>query len=305
MATVTYAPARYYNTFGPHEPALWLEPGDTLVTTTLDAHGFDADDAARSHRPNPLTGPFGVRGARPGDMLKVRLTRLTPNRFHGFSYRNLRGNIVPPAFVPFLPPREEARWQIDLEAGMTWPENPPENLRGLSIPLQPVLGCIGVAPQLEQSITSYTCGNFGGNIDSVSITQGVDLFLPVFVEGALLFIGDGHAVQSHGEIAGTGIEVSMEVALEVDLIPGKQISMPRGESATHRFTLGIDRSLENALQQSVAEMIVWLQDDPGLSVDEACMLLGQAAQFEVGNVVSPSYSMGCKLEKSLLLRQET
>ncbi len=301
MAITTYAPTRYYNTFGPHEPVIWLEPGDTLVTTTLDAHGFDADGEARSHRPNPLTGPFGVRSARPGDVLKVHLLHLTPNRSHGFSYRNLRGNIVPPAFVPFLPPREEVRWQVDLEAGVTRPEDPPKHLRDFTVPLLPVLGCIGVAPSLEQSITSYTCGNFGGNINSISIAAGATLYLPVFVEGALLFIGDGHAAQSHGEIAGTGIEVSLDVALEVDLVYGSQISMPRGENEIQRFTIGIDRTLETALQQAVGEMIVWLQDDPGLSVDEACMLLGQVAQFEVGNVVSPSYSMGCKLDKALLV----
>ncbi len=300
MARKIYSPDRYWNTFGPHEPALWLEPGDTLATTTLDAHGFDSTGAELSHRPNPLTGPFGMRGAKPGDTLKVRLLRLAPNRPHGFSYRNLRGNIVPPAIVPFLPPREEMVWQVDLEAGVTRPENPPEQVPGLAVPIRPVLGCIGVAPDLGQSITSYTCGSFGGNIDSVAVAEGVTLYLPVFVDGALLFVGDGHAVQSHGEIAGTGVEVSMEVEFAVDLLPGQKIVMPRGENAVQRFTIGIDRSLEAALQQSVAEMISWLQDDPGLSVDEACLLLGQTAQFELGNVVSPSYSMLCKLGAEFL-----
>ncbi len=300
MATKNFSPTRYWNTFGPHEPALWLEPGDMLITTTLDAHGFGPDGAELSHRPNPLTGPFAIRGAQPGDAIKLRLLRLTPNRPHGFSYRNLRGNIVPPAIVPFLPPREEMRWQIDLEAGVTRPETPPAALPDLAIPIRPVLGCIGVAPDLGQSITSYTCGSFGGNINSVSITEAVTLYLPVFVEGALLFIGDGHAVQSHGEIAGTGVEVSMEVALEVDLLPKEKIVMPRGENAIRRFTIGIDRTLETAMQQSVAEMLSWLQDDPGLSVDEACLLLGQAACFEVGNVVSPSYSMVCQVDRDLL-----
>jgi acetamidase/formamidase len=114
----------------------------------------------------------------------------------------------------------------------------------------------------------------------------ITLYLPVFYEGALLFLGDGHAAQSHGEIAGTGIEVTMEVELGIDLLPSKNISMPRGENPAQRFTLGIDRPLENALQAAVSEMLIWLQED-GLNMDDACQLLGQAARFELGQRHQP------------------
>ncbi len=299
MTAHFFSPLTYHNTFGSHAAVFTLQPGDTITTTTLDAHGFDSSGAAVAERSNPLTGPFAVRGARPGDTLAVHILRLTPNRSYGFSYRNLRPNVVLPGMVPQLPPREAVRWLVDLTTQTTRPETPPATLPGLSIPLSPMLGCIGVAPDRRQSIISYNCGNFGGNMDSPRITPGITLYLPVFSEGALLFLGDGHAVQSHGELAGTGIEVSMEVEIGIDLLPAKTISMPRGENSAQRFTLGIDRPLENAMQAAVTEMLIWLQED-GLSMDDACQLVGQAARFELGNVISQSYSIACLLDKKTL-----
>lgn len=299
MTAHFFSPLTYHNTFGSHAAVFTLQPGDTITTTTLDAHGFDSTGAAAALRPNPLTGPFAVHGARPGDTLVIHILRLTPNRAYGFSYRNLRLNVVQPGMVAQLPPREVVRWLVDLHTNTARPETPPVTLPDLSIPLSPMLGCIGVAPDREQSIISYNCGNFGGNMDASCITPGVTLFLPVYVEGALLFLGDGHAVQSHGELAGTGIEVPMEVEFGIDLLPSKTISMPRGENSDQRFTLGIDRPLENALQAAVTEMLIWLQED-GLSMDDACQMMGQAARFELGNVISPAYSIACLLDKKTL-----
>jgi acetamidase/formamidase len=299
MASHFFSPLEYHNTFGPHAAVFTLQPGDTITTTTLDAHGYDSIGAAVGQRSNPLTGPFAVHGAHPGDTLVVHILRLTPNRSYGFSYRDLRPNVVLPGMVPQLPPREAVRWLIDTQNNTAVPETPPATLPGLSIPLNPMLGCLGVAPDRGQSIISYNCGIFGGNIDSSRIAPGITLYLPVFNEGALLFLGDGHAAQSHGEIAGTGIEVTMEVELGIDLLPSKNISMPRGENPAQRFTLGIDRPLENALQAAVSEMLIWLQED-GLSMDDACQLLGQAARFELGNVISPAYSIACLLDKKTL-----
>ena len=136
-------------------------------------------------------------------------------------------------------------------------------------------------------------------MDSPRIVPGVPLFLPVFSEGALLFLGDGHAAQSHGELAGTGIEVSMEVEIGVDLLPSKTISKPRGVDSVQRFTMGIDRPLENALQTAVTEMLTWLQVD-GFRMDDACQWVEQAARFELGNVISPAYSIACLLDKKAL-----
>jgi amidase len=303
MTAHFFSPLTYHNTFGSHAAVFTLQPGDTITTTTLDAHGYDSTGAAVAQRSNPLTGPFAVHGARPGDTLAVHILRLTPNRSYGFSYRNLRPSVVLPGMVPQLPPRETVRWLVDLHTNTARPEIPPATLPGLSIPLNPMLGCIGVAPDRGQSIISYNCGNFGGNMDTSCITPGVTLYLPVFCEDALLFLGDGHAVQSHGELAGTGIEVSMEVELGIDLLPSKAISMPRGETNAQRFTLGIDRPLENALQAAVTEMLNWLQED-GLSMDDACQLLGQAARFELGNVISPAYSIACLLDKNILKDSE-
>ena len=298
MSSRYFSPSQYFHTFAAHEPVLHLEPGDILTTTTLDAHGYDAAGQSAAPRSNPLSGPFRINGAQPGDTLVIQIQRLMPTRSYGFSYRNLRSNVVPPVLVPQLPPKELMHWHLDLAANTARPEDPPAVLPGLTIPLKPVLGCIGVAPERDQAFSSYTCGNFGGNLDSTMITAGTTLYLPVFVRGALLFIGDGHAAQCHGELAGTGIEVPMEVELKVDILPGKNISMPRGHNTWQRFTIGIDRPMENALQLAVGEMLAWLQEDPGLSMNEACLVLGQTAKFELGNVISPAYSIACLLDKS-------
>ena len=300
MAIINFHPARYYNTFGPHPPARDLHPGDTLITGILDTYGQDSAGHKIAPRPNPLVGPFNIIGAVPGDTLVVKINQILPTRSWGMSYRSLRPTVVPAAMVPELPPREIVRWTVDAGNGVVYPEDPPAGLKNLRIPMQPMLGCIGVAPPLNQFISSYTCGNYGGNMDSPRVTAASTLYLPVFVEGALLFFTDGHAVQAHGEIAGMGIEVSMQVEMEIGLIPGKSIAMPRGENDQLRYTFGIDRPLESAIQNATGEMISWLKDDPGLTVGDACQLLGQTARYGMGNIISPNYAVTCEVEKTLL-----
>ena len=183
MATVAFSPTIYYNTFGPHPPALELNPGDTLITDILDTYGVDAAGNKVAERPNPVVGPFHIAGARPGDTLVVKIKRLVPTRSWGMSYRTLRPTVVPAALVPELPPREIVRWTVDRAHGVVYPEDAPAGLKSLRIPIQPVLGCIGVAPTLNQLISTYTCGSFGGNMDSPRVTPGSTLYLPVICGG--------------------------------------------------------------------------------------------------------------------------
>ena len=163
-----------------------------------------------------------------------------------------------------------------------------------------MLGCFGVQPGNGQSISTATSGPYGGNMDYRGFRAGTTVYLPVAADGALLYLGDGHAVQGDGEIGGTGIEVSMEVEFRVDLLKGRRIEWPRGEDAQCIFTVGNARPLDQALQTATTEMMRWLQEDYGLDARSAGILLGQTVEYAVGNVFDPAYTMVCKLPKIVL-----
>ncbi len=306
MATHNFTPTIYYNTIGSHPPVLSIEPGDRVETTTVDAHGLDASGAQAAKSGNPQTGPFYINGAEPGDTLVMRMERITPNRSDGWSSPSLAGNVVDPHYVTELYQRPKGEpwqpeiWDIDLAAGTAALREPVEKLGRVCLPLDPMLGCFGVAPSDGQSIHTGTSGEYGGNMDYRGFRSGVTVFFPVFVPGALLFLGDGHAVQGDGEIAGTGIETSMDVTFSVELLKGKPIHWPRGENATHIFTVGNARPLDQALQHATTEMARWLQSDYSLDGRGAALLMGQVVEYEVGNIFDPAYTMVCKMPKKVL-----
>ena len=137
-------------------------------------------------------------------------------------------------------------------------------------------------------------------MDYRGFVAGTTVYFPVFVSGALFHLGDGHAVQGAGEIAGTGVEISFDVQFSVELIKGKRIGWPRGENEAYIFTAGNARPLDQALQHATTEMSRWLQEDYSFDPASVGILLGQAVEYEVGNVFDPAYTMICKLSKSLL-----
>ena len=306
MTRHTFSPDQYHNSIGGHQPVLRLRPGEALVTTTIDAAGGDQHGETVAARGNPMTGPFFIEEAEPGDTLVVHIDRVTPNRATGWTSQVLAPNVVDPHYVPALfrtpddQPRQLAEWDIDTTAGTATLRSPTTRLGRLALPLDPMLGCFGVAPAGGQSISTATSGPHGGNMDYRGFRAGVTVYLPVFVPGALFYLGDGHAVQGDGEIGGTGVEVSMDVALRFDLQKGRRIDWPRGETSAEIFTAGNARPLDQALQHATTEMMRWLQEDYGLDAHSAGILLGQAVEYAVGNVFDPAYTMICKLSKSVL-----
>ena len=301
MTTHPFQPVTYYNTFGSHPPALHIADGDEVTTTTVDAGGSDAQSQAVAGSPNPQTGPIFVDGAEPGDTLQVFLEALSPNREIGYSYTMLAPNVVDPAYARHLPERERAEWRIDSAAGSAVLLTPLAGLSRLTLPLNPMLGCLGVAPDGGQFISTATSGPYGGNMDYVGFTSGVTAYFPVFVPGALLHLGDGHAVQGDGELVGTGIEISFDVRLTVRLLKGKTIHWPRGENMDFIFTVGNARPLDQALQHATTEMCQWLQEDYGLNEHAASTLMGMCARYDLGNIFDPAYTMVCKMPKQVLV----
>lgn len=300
MTRHVFTPERYSTTMGSHPPALRIAPGDTVVTTTVDSLGQDATGQPVTPAFNPMTGPFFVEGAEPGDMLVVRLDRLVPNRPTGISTSVLAPNVVDPAFVRHLPERPLVTWAVDLARGEASLQTPVAGLEALRLPLAPMLGCFGVAPAGGQAISTITAAEHGGNMDYRGFRAGTTAYFPVFAPGALLFLGDGHAIQGDGEIAGAGIEISFDVEFTVDLRKGERIGWPRGENEDAIFTVGNARPLDQALQHATTEMVRWLERDWNLDVTAASTLLGLCVEYDVGNVFDPAYTMVCRLPKRVL-----
>ena len=290
----------FHNAIGSHAPVARIGDGDTVVTETVDAWGFDKDGVRRHTPPNPMTGPFYVEGAEPGDQLAVRIDRMTANRDEGWTFGPVAANVVDPAVAALLPKRERTLWRLDRTAGVARLVDPPSALARFEVAFAPMLGCFGVAPPLGQAISTATSGPYGGNMDYRRFGPGATAYFPVFAPGALFFLGDGHFCQGDGEIVGTGIETSFEVEFTVSLKKGGAGSWPRGETPQAIFAIGNARPLDQALQHATTEMLAWLSADYGLDTKAASHLLGQAVRYDVANVFNPAYSVACRLEKRVL-----
>jgi acetamidase/formamidase len=300
MTTHTFTPDHYHNTLGPHAPVLTIADGDTVSTTSVDAGGRDATGERITRGGNPMTGPFYVAGAEPGDTLALHLDYLYPNRATGWTGIALAPGVLDPGEAPTPPEPDSADWVLDLAAGTARLAAPTSRLAGLTLRLEPMLGCFGVAPWGGQAISTGTSGEYGGNMDYRGFVAGTTTYFPVFEPGALVFVGDGHAVQGDGEIVGNGIETSFDIRFTVRVLKGKRIGWPRGENETEVFAVGNARPLDQALQHATTEMLRWLQADHGLNANEASLLLGQCVRYEIGNVYDPAYTVVCKVAKAHL-----
>jgi amidase len=297
----TFVPERFYNTFSfAHPPALRIKPGERIVTKTADAAGVDWNGKQVAQGPNPQTGPFFVEGAEPGDMLVVSIEKIETNRTTGYSSSLLAPYAVDPAALIARVDREpqRANWIIDKAKGTVRLDG--NDIGGVELRLRPMLGCVGVAPARKEAVATSTPGPFGGNMDYAGTNAGVKVMLPVYEPGALLFIGDGHALQGEGEVVGTGIETSMDVEFSVQVVKKKALQWPRLENDTYVMVLGSERPLLQALQHATSEMHRWLMQDYGLSERGASTLMGQTLEYEVGNVVDPHFTVVAKMRKSIL-----
>jgi amidase len=292
-----FEPTHFHSTIGRHEPVLSVADGDTIETWCIDAGGWDRNGKRIHEGGNGQTGPFFVEDARPGDTLEVRFDRLWPNRARGWSNGLLAPNTVDPDLASRLPYHEEHSdaWEIDLERGTARLEDPPEGLESLGeLRLEPMLGCFGVAPEGGQAISTATAGRHGGNMDYRGFREGVTVHLPVYAEGALLHVGDGHARQGDGEVVGTGIEVSFDVTVTVRVLH-TSIGWPRIVGNDYLMAIGNARPLDQAVQHATTELLRMLQQEHGLSYRAGSALLGQCLEYDIGNVYDPAYTVVAKI----------
>lgn len=303
-------PDQFAYTFGGVEPVAAINPGTALRLWSEDA--FNNAITSRSDVPsekldphllNPQSGPFYVNGAEPGDTLAIHIADLTPARSWGASamipfFGGLTATDRTSLLHDALP---EAVWIYDIDsAAQTVSFQTRSGDFELSLPLEPMLGTVGVAPAGGEAHSSLTPERFGGNMDTPEMRVGNTAYFGVNVEGALFSLGDGHYRQGEGEACGTAVEGAMNSTIIVDFIKGGAPLWPRLESDDHWMVVGSSRPMEDSWRISQVEMIRWLSDLFGLESMDAYQLLTQIALVPVANVVDTNYSVMTKVAKSLL-----
>jgi amidase len=289
------------------QPVARLKSGDTLETNTVDAFGNvlqkPGDTLSMVKGDNPLTGPFYIEGAEPGDTLAVKILDLQVDSNQGVgtfgpgfgalnatNYTAMLGSTLP-----------ERIWYypIDHAANMATFKAADSDF-SVKIPLHPFLGCIGVAPAGGEARSSIVPAEFGGNMDSPEVSVGNTVYFPVNVPGALLFMGDGHAAMGDGEVAGSAIEVPLRVRVQVSVVQKHKIAWPRFENETSIMTVGAYRPLDDCLRIAFTELIKWMHDDYGLSELDSYELLSKVAKIHLNEMVDPNYVIVASIEKRYL-----
>lgn len=301
--THEFTPAVFRRQFSPdYAPVLTVNSGDTIHTWTVDAGGYDPTGTPRSLGGNPQTGPFYINGANRGDILAIHIRKLKLNRDWAISTDAIVDRANPPGIASRQ--REDGkqvRWHLDLAKGLASPEKPGPHMTQYSIPVHPMLGCIGVAtPPGGPAPRTGDSGNFGGNMDFNEVTEGATLYLPVNVPGALLYFGDGHAIQGDGETTGDALETSMDVTITVEVVHDMPVRGPFLETDTHIMAIGLDGSIETAFQDATERMENYLRRKYSLTPPEFAMVLGTAAEYKVSEAADRNAGVVLKMAKSKL-----
>lgn len=302
--TIDFEPKEFHRVFSADvAPALRIWPGDTIRTRTVDAAGVDANGKTRVLGGNPQTGPFFVEGAMPGDTLVVRVKRLRLSRPLAISDDGLVERALTADYASEHKDNDfnNVVWALDAGAGVARPQKPTEKLKNLAVPLKPMLGCIGVAPGFGgAAIRTGDSGRIGGNMDFNEIVEGATVYLPVGQPGALLYVGDGHALQGDGELNGNALETPMDVEFSVDLIRDKGISGPRVENDEYLMAMGLAGSLDDAFRAATSGLAGWLEKDYGLTFQEVATLLGPTIEYEISEVADRNAGIVAKIKKKYL-----
>jgi acetamidase/formamidase len=291
-----------------HAPVASIDPGHTVVVRSLDAAGYLARQTfpgeprekmfpeARGHC---LTGPIEVRGAQPGDLLALRLRSLRPGDW-GWTVAAALDTPVTRRLGLAEGPPAWLLWELDPDSGKG------RNDRGISRPLAPFLGVMGLAPAAPgEHSTIPPRAECGGNIDCKELVAGTTLFLPVTVPGALLYLGDGHAAQGDGEAGGTAIECPMTTEATVDLITGdlvtgRPIASVHAETPAGRVTFGFSADLNVAMGDALDAMVTWMQSLYGLDKATALALASTCADLRVTQVANQTWGVHAVLPHGLL-----
>jgi len=303
-------PAELAYTFGGREPVRRVRPGTILELYTEDCFGGrvrTVDDlpsrVCEFPYLNPVTGPFHVEGAEPGDTLAVHFVEIVPARDWAVSstfphFGALTGTHTTATLHPAL---DELVWRydVDVEAGTVRYAARRGDFT-VDLPLDPMHGTAGVAPASFESRMTIVPDVHGGNMDTPELRAGVTAYFGVNVPGALFALGDGHCRQGDGEVCGTGVEAAMNTVVILDLVKGAPTPTPRLETDTALMSTGSARPLEDAYRISQHDLVTWTAGLTGLDTLDAYQLISQAGEAPVGNVCDPNYTMLAKVDKRYL-----
>lgn len=262
-----------------------VESEDALSGQIRSAH--DRRDKSKVPYSNPVSGPIFVEGAEPGDALAVTIHEILPRDGQCATYT--------------AAPKQLTEWLgSDVPHGahvcpirngqIFWRDN-------IAIPYQPMLGCIGTSPDWGVPST-IPGGPHGGNLDLVEVCPGSTVFLPVFVPGGFLYLGDAHAAMGHGELSATGLEMAAQTTITIDLVRQARLDGVRVESAELLMTVATHGTLERAIAEAYARLILLMEADHGWNRWQAYDLLTHVGRISVGYYGSGT--VGTKIEKRYL-----
>jgi acetamidase/formamidase len=297
------------------KPVLTIKSGDTVVFHTLltnspaglERNGVPPDQVEASLREvydkvpatargpggHILTGPVYIEGAEPGDTLEIRILNIdlaVPYAYNGFRYgAGILTDDFPYARTKIIP-LDKAKMVANFAPGVT-------------IPLHPFFGSMGVAPPVAFGRYDSTPPTVhGGNMDNKELVAGSTLFLPVFNKGALFEIGDGHAGQGNGEVDVTAMETSLIGTLQFIVRKDLKTAYPRAETPTHYIAMGFDDDLSIATHKAVREMVDFLVATKGLSRDDSYMLTSVAGDLAITEIVDRNKAVHMTMPKAIFTK---
>ncbi len=282
----------YYEISRHNPPALSIRPGETVRVETEDTfNGLvrkegDHRDLAKKPQGNPQSGPIWVEGAEKGDTLAVHIETIDARIGQAandmtWARRGLAeflGHDIP-VNTRIAPVRDGKVW---------WSP-------GVALPYRPMIGTIGCAPDFGSPTTS-PAGDYGGNMDIKEVTDGSTVYLPVYVEGALLHLGDAHAAQGDGELCGTALEMPATVTMKVDLLKGQTIQRPRIRSGDEIMAVATGRPMERSVAQAYSDLILWMEEEFGVPRWDGLSLCTMVGEVSVGYHFIGTVAAKIKLE---------
>ena len=271
-------------------PAITIDSGEELMVETWDAFEGCRDAAEFGAREliGPAIGPIAVRGAEPGDALAIEFLRVTPRAAEGAAHFVMAGRGFLEADLP-----EAYATSIKIEGEhAVLPD-------GLRLPLRPSMGFVATTPTMRQS-TASDSGNYGGDIDMQELVDGSTLWLPVFLPGGMLAMGDCHALACDGAVAGTAAECASDAHIRVSLIKGMNLQAPRAITPDYFATMAYGPELGPAMRQAVRYMVDFLVEGKGLKPYDAYTLLSLAADIRLSRTFRAVSSVKLLLKRSVL-----
>lgn len=275
-----------------HKPAAYIKSGESIIFETSDCFNGQltsegqSTDAVKGEYLNPATGPLYIEDAQIGDIIRIEILNINvadKGIMTADTHDELVGELYNEDRVKVIPIKDNIALFNEI----------------IELPINPMIGVIGVAP-VEDEFPTIMPGSYGGNMDCREITKGAVLYLPVNVEGALLAVGDLHAIMGDGETGGCGLEVSGEVTVKIDIIKNRILPLPILVQNNKLMTIATQTSIDDANKQAVVNMHKFLVNELEMDTNEAGLLISLAADLRVCQIVDPLKTARMELPISIL-----